>query len=407
MFTRCMKYGRCRFGLALALAGFCALPNLARAQAGADEGAAQYAEAGQRALAQGHYGQAQAAFEKLAKLDPGIAEIHATLAVIYFKQRQYSAAVHQIETAQRLKPGLPNLNSLMGLSLSELGRYAEALPKLEKGFKQTSDREVRRMCGLQLLRTYTNLGRDSDAVETSLELNQLYPDDPEVLYHTGRIYGNYAYIIMERLHDKAAGSIWMLQAQGEANEAQKNYAAAITAFDHVLQMDPKRPGIHYRLGRIYLERYADTQKPEDRESAMREFSAELAIDPNNGNAGYELANMQLDMDNLTKARSLFQDAIRLYPDFEEALVGLGRVDLETHQPAEAVTVLKRATQLMPEDEVAWYRLSMAQRAVGNREGQAEALARFRKLHRVTPVTLRPSNAGDTVTPQRLDAEANP
>ena len=140
---------------------------------------------------------------------------------------------------------------------------------------------------------------------------------------------------------------------------------------------------------------------------MREFAAELAINPGNGNAAYELANLQTEMGNFAKARSLFESAIKLYPDFEEALVGLGRVDLELHQPAEAVTMLKRATQLRPNDEVAWYRLSMAERAVGNRQAEAEALARFQKLHRIIPVTLQNPNASDAVTPQKLDTEAKP
>ena len=55
------------------------------------------------------------------------------------------------------------------------------------------------MCGLQLLRAYSGLRRDSKAVEVALELNRLYPDDPEVLYHTGRIFGNFAFLNMQKL----------------------------------------------------------------------------------------------------------------------------------------------------------------------------------------------------------------
>jgi tetratricopeptide (TPR) repeat protein len=400
-----MEYKLSSVVLVLALGAWFVAPITSRPQATADDQAAQYAAEGQRALAQGRYDEARAAFEKLAKLDPGIAEVHATLAAIYFKQRNYTAAVQQVRTAQRLKPSLPRLDSLLGLSLSELGHYGEALSRLQKGFQDNSDPEVRRRCGLELMRAYTNLGRDSDAMETALALNRLYPDDPEVLYHTGRIYGNYAYVIMERLHDKAPGSIWMLQAQGEANEAQKNYEAAITAFDHVLVLDPRRPGIHYRLGRIYLDRYRKTQKTEERDAAMREFTAELVVDPSNGNATYELANMQLDVGNFDKARGLLEDTVKRYPDFEDALVALGRVDLELQQPAEAVTALKHATQIRPDDDVAWYRLSLAQRAVGNRQGQMEALAEYRKIHQVIPGTLQRTHAGDEITPQNLDSEA--
>jgi tetratricopeptide (TPR) repeat protein len=383
------------------------LPSALWAQDNTQQESEQYAAEGQRALAQGHYDTAQAAFEKLAKLNPGIAEVHATLAAIEFKQREFDSAIREAETAQRLKPSLPRLDSLIGLSLAELGRYEEALPRLEKGFKDPSDTEVRRMCGLQLLRADSNLNHNADAVEAALELDSLYPNDPEVLYHTGRIYGIYAYIIMERLHDKAPGSIWMLQAQGEANEAQKNYDAAITAFNHVLEMDPKRPGIHYHLGRIYLARYREAQKPADQQAAMREFEAELAVDPRSGDAGYELANMQADVGNLAQARGQFKSVVKLYQNFEEALVGLGRVDLELHESTEAVTMLERATKINPDDDVAWYRLSMAQRAVGNKEGAMEAMARFRKLHQIIPATLRRSNAGEDITPQKLDSGVKP
>jgi tetratricopeptide (TPR) repeat protein len=394
-----------RLRLAGVLVMVCFLPIVVFAQAGSDAEAANYADEGQQALAQGHYAVAQADFEKLAKLEPGVAEVHATLAAICFQQREYEEAIREVRMAQKLKPSLPRLDSLLALSLAETGKFEQALPALEKGFKQTADADVRRMCGLQLLRAYTGMGRDSDAVETALELNRLYPDDPEVLYHTGRIYGNFAYIVMEKLHDKAPNSVWMLQAQGEANESQKDYDAAIAAFNHVLEIDPNRPGIHYRLGRIYLERFRETQKLDDRDAAMREFAAELAIDPGNGNSGYELANLQADLGNLDAARTQYEQVLERFPDFEEALVGLAGVDLEGQAAQQAVPLLEHATRLRPDDEVAWYRLARADRAAGDKEGQAKALAAFRRIHSVTPATLRPPGATDEVTPQKLDAAA--
>ena len=251
--------------------------------------ASRYAEAGQQALAAGQYGEAQANFEQLAKLEPGVAEVHATLGVIYYKQRQYDAAIREIRTAQKLKPALPKLDSLLGVSLAELGRFKEAIPGLEKGFKQTQDSEIKRMCGLQLLRVYTGLQRDPDAVTTALALNKLYPDDAEILYQTARIYGNYTYLVMEKLHHDAPDSIWMLQAQGEAYESQKDYDSAIQAFTRVLKLEPTRPGIHYRMGRVYLTRFENAHESKDRDAAAGEFRAELTVDPQNGNAAYELA----------------------------------------------------------------------------------------------------------------------
>jgi predicted Zn-dependent protease len=391
-----------RTNLSCVLILSCVFLPSAWSQSGNDGEAAKYAAAGQQAMAAGQYAVARSNFEQLEKLEPNIAEVHAMLGGIYFQQHEYELAVKQVRTAQALKPGLPKLDSLLGLSLAELGQFSEALPRLEKGFKQTADPDVRRMCGLQLLRAYTGLHRDSDAVETALELNKLYADDPEVLYHTGRIYGNYAYLVMEKLHDQGQGSLWMLLAQGDANESQKDFDGAIVAYNHVLQLDPQHPGIHYRLGRTYLTRYKETRKPEDRDAAGREFTAELEIDPANGNAGYELANIQAELGNSEIARQKYEQVLKHFPDFEEALVGLGGACLESDHSGQAVTALERATRLRPDDEVAWYRLAQAERSAGNREAQQKALEEFRKIHNSAPGNLRKPNMGEEITPQQID-----
>ena len=385
---------------------FCALVLSTFAQS-SDNAAAEVAAEGQQAIAQGRMLDAKAQFEKLARMQPAVAEVHATLAAVCFKIKEYDEAVSEVEKAQKLKPGLARVDSLLGLSLSELGRFDEALPKLEKGFKQTSDSITRRLCGLQLLRAYSNLGRERDAIQTALELNTLYSDDPEVLYHTGRIYGNYAYITMERLQKVAPNSVWMLQARGEANESQKSYEAAIDAFNHVLSLDPRRSGIHYRMGRIYLTRFTENQDPKDRSAAEREFNAELEVDPRNGNAAYELAYIAAQAGDRESARQGFEAVVQRFPDFEEALVGLGGVLLDGQSPQDAVAALKRATTIRPKDEVAWYRLAQAQRAAGNKEEQQKALAEFRKLHNSTPVGLKKPSEAQDVSPQQLDSSTEP
>jgi len=380
------------------------------AQAGGSEDAASYADAGQRAMAAGQYAEAQANFEKLATLEPKIAEVHATLAVVDFKLRDYRKAVDEIQTAKKLKPALPKLDSLLGLSQAELGRYAEALPGLEKGFKQTADSEIRRMCGLELMRTFTGLHRDSDAVETALALNKIYPEDAEILYQTGRIYGNFAYLVMEKLHDEARGSIWMVQAQGEAYESQKDYAAAIVAFERVLELDPHRLGIHYRLGRVYLERFRAAQNDKDRQAAQEQFRAELALSPHNGNAAYELAQMDNDQGKLPEAQQEFETLLVDHPDFEQARVGLAGILLENGRDAQAIPLLKSAIDLDPNDEVAWYRMARALRATGDDAGQQKAMAEFRRLHAIELAHTAPvgaTNPEDDITPQKLGAETQP
>src|SRR5258705_1778913 len=79
----------------------------------------QYAEQGQRALAEGRYSEAEQAFERLRELEPGMAEVHANLGLIYFQERKFEQAVPALRQALKLKPSLNKTESLLTMSLSE------------------------------------------------------------------------------------------------------------------------------------------------------------------------------------------------------------------------------------------------------------------------------------------------
>jgi tetratricopeptide (TPR) repeat protein len=300
--------------------------------------------------------------------------------MIYFQQHDFARAVPTLRRALKLKPGLPNVDILLAMCLSELGQYKEALPGLQKGFGQTADAALRRVCGLQLQRTHTGLGDDDKAVEVALQMTRLYKDDAEVLYHTGRLFSNYAYLLTMRLAEVAPASVWMHQAAGEANESLGNYDSALEDYRKVLALAPSRPGIHYRLGRVYLARGRPPLSEADAETnAAREFEAELRIDPTNADAAYELGEIQRKAGDLDKAREFFQQAVEHYPEFEEGLVGLGRVLVAQGKPDLALPPLTKAVSLNPQDDVAYFQLYQAHRALGHREEQEKAQAEFQKL----------------------------
>jgi tetratricopeptide (TPR) repeat protein len=339
----------------------------------------QYSEAGQQALAAGHYDEAESDFKKLAELDPDIAEIHATLGVVYFQEKKFNEAVPELRRALKLKPTLTRASTLLAMSLSETGEYEEALPGLEKGFQHPPDPATKRLCGLQLMRSYTNLQRDQDAVRMALELNRLYPDDPEILYHTGRVYGNYAFLTIHKLEVVAPTSIWRHQAAAEAFESEGATNQAIGEYREVLKLDPRRVNIHYRMGRTLLARWQLNHAPEDKTQAMQEFEQELQFDPGNANSIYELAEMHRQQNELDQAQQLFSSALKYYPDFEEAQVGLATTLMAQQKPDLALPLLQKAVALDADDEVAWYRLAQVDRILGKKDEQQKALAQFQRL----------------------------
>jgi len=333
---------------------------------------------GEQALAEHHYQDAEQAYERLRQLIPGTAEVHAKLGVIYFQQGKFQQALPVLRQALKLNPALPNVDTLLAMSLSELGQYKEALPGLERGFHKTADAALRRMSGLQLERAYTGLQQDSKAVEVALEMNRLYPNDAEVLYQTSKLYGNYAFLTMRKLAEVAPDSTWRHQAAGEAYESEGSYNRAVEEYRQVLAANPGRAGIHFRIGRSLLERGRRNNTDEQAE-ASKEFEQELELDPTNANAAYELAEIWRKSGQLEKARALFDTALQYYPDFEEAHVGLAAALISLARQNEALPHLQQAIKLNPADEVAYYRVSQVYKALGNEAEQQKALLEFRRL----------------------------
>jgi tetratricopeptide (TPR) repeat protein len=362
---------------------------------------------GAQALSEHRYADAERAYEQLRDLSPGIAEVHASLGVVYFQEGKFALAVSALRQALKLKPSLPKASVLLAMSLSELGRFDEALPGLEQGFKQGTDSVLRRAAGLQLQRAYTGVERHADAVNVAVQLVQLYPKDPEILYQTSRLYANFAFLTLRTLAAVAPDSLWVHLAAGEANESQGLFVAALKEYRAALAIDPKRPGIHFRLGRVLLALAEQGTNAADREAeALKEFAQELQDDPTNANAAYEIAEIHRKAGDLSGAQTFFETALTHYPDFEEALVGLGRSLIALQKPKLAVPFLSKAIALNPKSEVAYYQLAQAHRALGDTAAQEKALAMFEQLRSASE---RDTAAGTLsrpeVTKQKLDPKS--
>lgn len=341
----------------------------------------------QRTLASGDVDGALRIFERLSSANPEIAELHATIGAIHYQQGDYPGALKELNEAKRLKPGLPRIDGLIAMSQAEMGDFKQALPKLEETFRTAQDEPVKRMSGLQLERAYTALQQDSNAVKVALELQRLFPSDPEVLYHNERIFGNFAFLTAQKLVAVAPDSIWRQQAAAEAYESQGSLDQAIAAYRHILTLDPKHRGIHYRIGRCLREGERHTHHPEDLVNAMAEFQQELKLNPNNANAAYEIGELHRLAGELEPARASFEAALKIYPDFPEANLGLGTVLASLDQPVKALPYLKMAIKNDPSDEASWYRLSQVQRSLGHKPEQKAAMDEFLKLHKKQEATL--------------------
>src|SRR5438477_564628 len=148
--------------------------------------------------------------------------------------------------------------------------------------------------------------RYPDAERAFEKLRSLEPDVPEVLYHNAKIFGNSAFLSVQKLAKIAPNSVWRHEAAGEAYESQGSYVQAIDQYQRVIAIDPHRLGVHYRLGRTWLARSRDAGSADDRKQAMKEFEKELELDSSNANAAYELGDMYRSSGQLNEAKDAFE-----------------------------------------------------------------------------------------------------
>jgi predicted Zn-dependent protease len=183
--------------------------------------------------------------------------------------------------------------------------------------------------------------------------------------------------------------------------------AALGEYRQVLAAAPRRPGIQFRIGRVLLARANGDLSSDDAREARRAFDAELALDPTNANAAYELAEMDRKAARFEPARALFAQAVAHQPQFEHAQVGLARTLIALGRPAEALPHLKSVVERNPDNEVALYQLAQACRAVGDTQGQQHALAGFTRARTRARQPALLARTEHDVTPQALEAGAAP
>jgi predicted Zn-dependent protease len=155
--------------------------------------------------------------------------------------------------------------------------------------------------------------------------------------------------------------------------------------------------VHFRIARVLLARAQQSTTDTTSEAeALTEFEQELRLDPTNANAAYEAGEIHRKSARFDRALGLFSMAVKYYPDFEDALVGLGRTLVSLGRPAEALPRLQKAIALNALNEVSWYQLSVAFKSLGNDTEQQKALVEFQRLR------SRKSQAEDSVNLSRQD-----
>jgi len=333
----------------------------------------------------GQYPAAIEGFSKLLKMAPQVAEAHADLGMACYFSGRFADAAREEQEALRLKPALTHAHYFLGLSLAENHQCKEAFPYLEKDYHRLADLQLKRKIGKDAVRCAMALNHPGSAVEFVREMDRSHPDDPELLYLSSHVYSALATRQAFRLLKAAPGSYQAHRMNAEVLAQQGKYGEAEEEYRKVLALNPNLPDIHYQLGRLLLlgPRETDTLQ-----RARQEFDRELAIDPKDAAAEFELGELALEARSWGEAARRFRRATQIQPGYAPAWTGLGKSLTAAGNPQDAIVPLQTAAKLDPDDPEVHYQLSFAYRRVGRSQEALKELALYRQTHEEMLQTLR-------------------
>jgi tetratricopeptide (TPR) repeat protein len=223
-------------------------------------------------------------------------------------------------------PGNVDAHGLLGMILSNMGRYAEAVPHL-KALVNAGVKDANVF--YDLADALTSSGQFSEAVEYYVQAIRFAPDWPELHFNLG----------------------FVMQCLERHENAVQNYRNA-------LRLRPDWVDAHNNIGLELIE----LDRPDE---AVEHYRRALAVSPNHINATNNLGLALADLGRFDEAIDSYRRAIALKPDYFEAHNNLGVSLLELRRYDDALGEFRASTRINPAYHRAIFNESIALLSLGN------------------------------------------
>jgi tetratricopeptide (TPR) repeat protein len=328
------------------------------------------------ALERSDFSAAEQHLSRALETNPGLSEVRANLGLAFYADHKYSQAVQAFELALKQNSSLRTAQTFLPLSVAALGRCDEALPGLRREFSSNPDQKLRRVIGLSLQRCLFQSGSQAEADQVTQELLAKYPDDVDVLYEAGQMYGKLSSEIYLRLMKVAPHTARGYQVMAEVAATEGNWKAAVDAYREALKLEPGLPGLRLRVAVLLLEHSPD---PDAWKQALSELSGELKVDPSSAEAEYEIGEVYRKHNDPGKAAAAFRRALGLDPNLVEARLGLAKVLRQQKQSQEALAILEPARDTGAPNPAVHFLLGQIYRDLGRVADAEKEEAAFERL----------------------------
>jgi tetratricopeptide (TPR) repeat protein len=347
--------------------------------------------------AQGKIGDAEAAWQAVAKAHPADAEPYAHMGLMEARQEHYKEAVPFYRKALAINPAFPGLRLNLGLALFKGGELKQSLEEFGLLLKAAppGSADAQRLTILVGMAHY-GLGEHEKAVPFLREAARADTQNLQLrlaLAHSCLWTKQYQCVVdtgKEILTiDPESAEADMLA--GEAQDELKNTEGAIEQFRAAVKADPKQPNAHFGLGYLL---WTQRQYP----AAAQEFQAELANDPQHAQAAAYLADADMQLNHPDLARPLLEKVAKTNPGLALPHLDLGILYTDDGRQADALRELNTAATLTPDDVNVHWRLGRLLKSMGKAD---EARVEFDKASNLRKAT------DDALMTKINDAKAQP
>jgi predicted Zn-dependent protease len=211
---------------------------------------------------------------------------------------------------------------------------------------------------MMLAHAFIKLSKYDEATQSLNHFLSRNPKDQEAWYLLGKTYLQMSEDALKKINEIDPNSVVAHEITGEIDESMHNYDSALVEYKKAVDLAPQQPDTHMHMGNAYwlIGKW---------DSAQTEFKAELAIDPNNCNAQWKLANAMLEAnDSNEEALSQLNQSIDRCPTLMQARVDRARALIRLGKHKDAFPDLIMAEKDSPSEPTIHFLLASVYRVEG-------------------------------------------
>lgn len=292
-------------------------------------------------------------YRQFLKIHPEATAIHSNLGAALAGLGRFEEAIAEYKIALKQAPSHPGTRLNLALAYYKMGRIPRATNLLVRVHAEDPNNH---QSVLLLGDCYLRMGQEKDVIRVLEPEIKTHPDDLAIAYMLGTAYirnkqVEQGQVLVDRIlrNGDSAEAHLML---GSAKMGIKDFAGARDEFAKAVTLNPALPEVHVWYAKAL-------QMTGDSDRSLKEFEAELAVDPYNFESNLQLGAIARQEQNYDDANRYFIRALKTRPGDPAVRYQLAAIALDQGKVDEARRDLESLVKETPQFTEAHVSLSMA------------------------------------------------